>query len=444
MIWSVRHHTERINQAEFTPSGEFILTSSQDHTVAILNATTGEELRTLKIGATPTSLAVSPDGNSALTISSVPGNVATQSARVTWWDLSTAEPRRQIDLDQFGVSTLEFTSSPDLVIMSCTDNTVRLLRLTNDTNPVGETLFDFQKLGGIVWHAAFVRNGNALLTVGGNEARLWDAATRRLLQSFSPHGAIASADFSPSGARIVTGSWDNTIKVWDVETASAVLKLEGQHKGYVNSVVYSPEGDAILSAGDDGTAVLWNAQTGAFERRFEGHTSRVRSATFSPDGTMVLTASNDRTAKLWERATGKLIRTFSGHQQAILCAGFSNDGRLIATGGEDGTARLWDAQTGDLLETLQGHIASVTGVVFSPDSKRLFTASQDKTAKVWDATPEHRGKEILTLAEHKEEVTTITINHAGDTVLTASRDGRAILWLTSPWKQPVQAAPAKK
>ena len=82
-----------------------------------------------------------------------------------------------------------------------------------------------------------------------------------LFTLYGHRDGLSSASFSPDGSRIVTGSWDQTAKVWDARTGTALLELKG-HTGAVNSVSFSPDGSRILTGSDDGTAKVWDARTG--------------------------------------------------------------------------------------------------------------------------------------------------------------------------------------
>jgi WD40 repeat protein len=104
--------------------------------------------------------------------------------------------------------------------------------------------------------------------------------------------------FSPDGKRIVTGSFDQTARVWDAATGHETLTLKG-HTGPVYSVSFSPDGKRILTGGDDQTAKVWDAATGHVTFTLKGHTAPVLSVSFSPDGTRILTGSDDHTAKVW-------------------------------------------------------------------------------------------------------------------------------------------------
>ena len=89
------------------------------------------------------------------------------------------------------------------------------------------------------------------------------------------------------------------------------------HSSFVSSVAFSPDGSRVLSGSHDNTVKLWDATTGALLRTFKGHAQRISSVAFSPDGARVLSGSLDNTVKLWDAATGALLRTFKGHSDIV-------------------------------------------------------------------------------------------------------------------------------
>ena len=109
--------------------------------------------------------------------------------------------------------------------------------------------------------------------------------------------------FSPDGKRIVTGSEDKTVKVWDAETGQEVLALKG-HTDDVSSVAFSPDGKRIVTGSEDRTVKVWDAETGQEVLALKGHTDGVRGVAFSPDGKRIVTGSGDRTVKVWDADDG--------------------------------------------------------------------------------------------------------------------------------------------
>jgi len=432
------HGRNRISGVAFLPGTDRALTACADKTVAQWNLKTGKEdtSRILKHNDAVVSMSLRPGTSQLLT--------ATADGTVQLWDFDRAQ----------SLATLQGAGTPTHVAID--QNGQWGLAVDADGRKIA--VWQLEGASGTMepaknvsvnsqlWAAIFApsRNGLSLVTLGGSEARIVSVDNSETLTTFSPHGIVASANFSPDGKRIVTGSWDSSARVWDAESGADLLKLGGDngHTAFVNSAVFSPDpaGRRILTASDDGTAKVWDSKTGKVLLTLMGHTDRVRHATYSPDGSLILTSSSDRTARLWDAQTGKPVgKPLKGHEWAILSAAFSADQSRIITGSEDNTARIWDAATGEPLATLTGHTARVTSVTFAPGQRRAVTASQDGTVKVWDS---ESGEEVLTLDGHTREVTSVTFSPDGRYILTGSQDGRAILWLTTDWHDPAPKAVA--
>ena len=269
-------------------------------------------------------------------------------------------------------------------------------------------------------NAAFSPDGARILTVSRDKtAKLWDAASGKLLASFAHQGRVFQGVFSPDGTRILTASADGTAKLWDATSGKLLTSFD--HQDEVNHATFSPDGTRILTASADNSAKLWDAASGKPMASF-AHEDEVNDAVFSPDGARILTASKDKTAKLWDGASGKLIASFD-HQDEISHAAFSPDGATILTASGDKTGKLWDAASGKLLASFD-HQGSVKNAAFSPDGTQILTASADHSARLWDGAS---GKLLASFA-HQDEVNHATFSPDGTRILTASSDKTARLW----------------
>jgi WD40 repeat protein len=103
---------------------------------------------------------------------------------------------------------------------------------------------------------------------------------------------VWSVSFSPDGKRIVSGSLDETVKVWDAQTGQEMLTLTG-HSAFVRSVSFSPDGKRIVSGSHDKTLKVWDAQTGQETLTLKGHSTFVTSVSFSPDGKRIVSGSGE-------------------------------------------------------------------------------------------------------------------------------------------------------
>jgi hypothetical protein len=121
---------------------------------------------------------------------------------------------------------------------------------------------------------------------------------------------------------------------------------------WVTSVAFSADGRRCLTGSEDNTARLWDADSGACLLTFEGHGNRVTSVAFSADGRRCLTGSGDNTARLWDADSGACLLTFEGHGDWVSSVAFSADGRRCLT-------RQWGqhrAPVGCRLRRLPAHL----------------------------------------------------------------------------------------
>jgi WD domain, G-beta repeat len=210
--------------------------------------------------------------------------------------------------------------------------------------------------------------------------------TLRELAALKGHtGAVYGVAMSPDGARIVTGSRDNTARVWDAKTFAERAILRG-HTEAVLSVTVSPDGARIVTGSIDSTARVWDARTFAEIATLKGHDDTVWSVAVSPNGARIVTGSADSTARVWDAKIFAEIVTLK-HMDKVRSVAVSPDGTRIVTGSNDNTARVWDAKTFAELAALKGHTDTVTSVSVTSDGARVITGSADSTARVWELFP---------------------------------------------------------
>jgi WD40 repeat protein len=165
----------------------------------------------------------------------------------------------------------------------------------------------------------------------------WSLCTRTM-EGPGHSGRVSSVAFSPDGKCIVSGSRDNTLRLWDTVSGAHLNTLRG-HSSYVHSVAFSSDGTRIMSGSWD-TLRLWDAVSGVHLNTLGQ--SGAASAAFSWDGNLIVCGCDDKTLRL--------CKTFKGHSEWVGCVAFSPDGRRIVSGSND-TLRVWDTVTGDHINT---------------------------------------------------------------------------------------------
>ncbi|MDQ7091084.1 MAG: AAA-like domain-containing protein [Methylococcales bacterium] len=400
------HYDEIITAAAYAPNSPILAIALANGWIYLVDKESGNLLNRFEAHKNSiSSLRFNPTGDRILTSSD------DNSAKM--WDLA-GQKLSIFEGHQAVVISAIFNPMGDKVLTASDDNTAKLWDLT------GQEIANFKGHYGWVKSAVFNPAGDRVLTASSDgTAKSWDL-TGQLLVTFSGHqGTVSNALFNHAGDRILTASWDKTAILWNLN-GEQLTHFKG-HKNKVRKAIFSPFDDKILTASDDKTAKLWTPK-GQELASFIGHHGRIIDITFNPQGTKVLTASNDSIAKLWD-LTGHELNSFKSHQDVISSAMFNPQGNKIFTTSIDNTAKLWDLSNPQLI-SFNDHNHTVFDAVFSPLSDKILTASADYSAKLWNLS----GQQLVSFEGHQYDVVSAVFNKAGDRVLTASKDKTAKLW----------------
>ncbi len=231
------------------------------------------------------------------------------------------------------------------------------------------------------------------------------ASDRPARVNFAGHGELVSAvALTRDGKTLVSGSWDHTVKIWDVETRKEKAELRG-HQEPVTSVAISPDAGLLATASTDRTVRIWNVAKGTASAVLRGHRAAVYSVAFSPDGETLVSGSYDGTVKLWKVASRSELATLESDGGPVYSVAFAPDGKSIASGHFETNIRLWETQTGKCTGTLSGHAHFVWSLAFAANGKLLASGSGNRTEKPGGRSVEGSGQgdvKVWDLASQKE------------------------------------------
>lgn len=181
---------------------------------------------------------------------------------------------------------------------------------------------------------------------------------------------------------LVSGSYDNTVRVWRISTGETVHVLQG-HTQKVYSVVLDVERNRCISGSMDSYVKIWDLETGTCLHTLEGHSLLVGLLDLRDE--RLVSAAADSTLRIWDPETGRCQSTLTAHTAAITC--FQHDGRKVISG-SDRTLKMWDTRTGECLQDLLTDLSGVWQVRF--DERRCVAAVQRDSltyVEVSDKTP---------------------------------------------------------
>eukprot|EP01027_Heterolobosea_sp_BB2_P000637 GEZU01000927.1.p1 GENE.GEZU01000927.1~~GEZU01000927.1.p1 ORF type:complete len:316 (-),score=109.43 GEZU01000927.1:122-1069(-) len=200
---------------------------------------------------------------------------------------------------------------------------------------------------------------------------------------------------------LLTGSRDKSLIIWNLTRDGtnygyAKKRLTG-HSHFIQDVVISSDGQFALSGSWDGTLRLWDLNSGVTTRRFVGHEKDVLSVAFSADNRQIVSGSRDRTVKLWNTlGECKYTITDQGHSEWVSCVRFSPNTKnpLIVSGGWDKVVKVWSLTNFKLVTNLIGHKGYINTVTVSPDGSLCASGGKDGVAMLWDL---NKGEHLYSL-----------------------------------------------
>jgi WD40 repeat protein len=296
--------------------------------------------------------------------------VSTDGLQSKLWDVATGQLRRNFEGGLIAVS-----ADGQRVLAGGYASTVRLW----DTATGGSREAFPARAPSRVISLAFMPQGARALATSGNNIELWDADAGKLLQTFEGHSSLQKGvAWSADGRRLVSASYDKTVRVWDTATGQTVTLLNEN----AEAIAISGNGDRIVSA-DLGKQVakLWDS-TGKLLRELPGDKVSITSLAFSADGTRIATGGSEGNVILWHAVGGERLVTLSaGSFKGITAVSFSPDGARVVAGDKNGGVYVWNATSGERLRTFEESVSDPGRAHFSPNGSSVFA----DTGKVWDS-----------------------------------------------------------
>ncbi|KAF2008821.1 WD40 repeat-like protein [Aaosphaeria arxii CBS 175.79] len=412
-LQTLEGHSDVVNSVAFSHDSTRIASGSNDNTVKIWDAISGENLHTL-IGHSKwvSSVAFSYD--------------LTRIASSSWdktvkiWDASSGKHLHT--LESHWETSVAFSHDSTRIASGSTGNTVKIWDASS-----GEHLHTLKGHSSEVNSVTFSHDSTRIASASEEDGtvKIWDASSGKHLHTLEAPWTTSVA-FSHDSAQIASGLGDEgTVKIWDAISGKHLHTLRCP-SDVVNSVAFSHDSTRIAS-GSGLTVNIWDSSSGEHLCTLEGHSKWVSSVAFSHDSTQIASASGDTTVKIWDSSSSEPLHTLKGYSEGVdMIASFTHKSTRIASGSEyEGTVKIWDASSGEHLHTLEAHEEYITSVDLSHDSTRIASSSEDNTVKIWDAIS---GKHLHTLKGHSKWVSSVAFSHNSTQIASSSADNTVKIW----------------
>ncbi|CAN5543283.1 NB-ARC domain-containing protein [soil metagenome] len=484
-------HTGAVRDVKFHCDGTLVVSGSTDKTARVWHVQTGQLLHTL-LGhdATVTTVAFSPDGailatgshdqtvrlwnwhaeqvlhilrghaGSVVTIVFSPCPLAwcglSRSVFVSGsldqtlgiWDAHSGEQLGSLTGHSAPVISAVFSANGALLISGSDDQTIRVWKMGEPGSGVqaidrqeqmvvcGQTIRVLYGHYGVVNALAVAPPslaGQELLVSGSYDktVRLWDLHTGHTLAILRGHSKwLQALVFTPAARLLASGSDGQNVRVWDGRTGRVLHTLRG-HTSLTEKLAFRMDGAQLVSASWDKTARVWDLQQTQRSQTLHtlhGHTAPVVAVAMGEDRqghNLIASGSLDHTVRLWNAETGESLACWHGHTDRVVTFAFHRDGQLLASGSWDRTIGLWATQSGELLRFLHGHTAPIECVAFHPNGELLASGSWDRTVRVWDVAT---GQTIHTLREHTNGLEMVAFSPDGSLLASCACDHLVCVW----------------
>ncbi|WP_375510754.1 hypothetical protein [uncultured Nostoc sp.] len=273
----------------------------------------------------------------------------------------------------------------------------------------------------------FSPDGQTLFTGSWDKTiKVWELATGWQICTLDTQIGAESLAISPDGQTLFSGLGNTVIKVWDWQTRREISILGEPNVSAmgVHGLAVSRDGQ-ILFSGDWGLLKAWDWQMGKELYNLRAHSIQIYCLAISLDGQTLVCASRDKTITVWDLPTAKQIHRFKGYSKAVTSVALTGDKKTLVSGSWDGSIKVWDLQTGKEIYTLVGDKTQVNCVAISPDGQTFSGGGGENAIKVWDL---QTGQQMNTLTGHKNHINSLAISPDGQTLVSCSWDKTIKVW----------------
>lgn len=263
---------------------------------------------------------------------------ASEDQTIKLWDALTGNCLKTFKGHKNAVFSITYNQTGNLLASGCYDGTIKIWNIDN-----GKCIKTLEgHTGGVraLFFDEFYPSEYLFSASIDGTVKKWNIEKGECLKTFTGHtSGIMCMDYF--NHKIITGSADKTAKLWNYDTGECLKTFNG-HAGPVTSVAFVNNGKEVVSGSEDKTIRLWNYDISEAVKTYTGHKGFVLSLDVDNEATTIVSGATDNTVKLWYLHADTAAKTLKGHTNWVWCVAFSKDGFRVASGGLDSTVKQWN------------------------------------------------------------------------------------------------------
>ena len=215
--------------------------------------------------------------------------------------------------------------------------------------------------------------------------KLWDVKNGTCLHTIRAHHSwVSSLHYEKTQNILLSSSYDTTIKLWQVAdyTINNIHTIQGEPRNHILCVRSNLTNGELICGTDFKTVDIWDVNRMIKKVSLIGHMERIYNVKIYPEKNFIISGSNDHDAMLWDTRTNDCVMKFSGHQRGISQVEYNHINNKVITSSFDKTIKIWDIRCDKEIKTLEGHSGRINTIAC--DFTKIISGSEDKSIKVWN------------------------------------------------------------
>lgn len=290
--------------------------------------------------------------------------------------------------------------------------------------------------------AAFSADGRQVITGShDNTAKLWQIKSNKLLYTFVHDAWVRALTFSLDGSKMLAGLAHGDVVVWDAKARKLIHQFTAYSKyetvRRIERVMFSSDGTKFITVSYSDHVKLWDANNYQLLHDFK----RVPAVNFSPDGRFIFVFNADKQkVVVWDAKTVRPIDEVMVTSKANYALAASPDGSQLLIGGGKKVVELWDVKTKKLIKVFKGHADWLKSMTFSPDGRQMLTGDGNGFVKLWNVK---NGALIHTFKMPPKNITKLAYSPQSKHILAVCEERHVSIWDLRTKKQAQKIIPNK-